>query len=1019
MVIMQTNTRPGFSSDDARQIVREYYGLQATVIKDLTAELDRNFYVRVSDGSEYVLKIAHEGWTDAELDLQNAALKHLAARVDFCPVLVPTLQQQDAAVPSDAAQNRYRVRLLTYLDGHPLVDFRPHSADLLRQVGTRLGQLSAALQSFSHAAKRLDYRWNITNVLHVTRFAEDMPSEKRGLVEHFADLYRETVVPQLSRLRHSFVYNDANDHNILVRVESLEAVSITGMIDFGDMAYGPTIAELAVALAYVMMRKEASLDAAAAVIQSYHEQFALTEMETSLLYALVAARLCLSVCISWYQQRQEPDNHYLSISERAAWELLTRWRGIHPQFAHSVFRHACGWSPHPTTQAVTEWLQRGTFHPILGYPLTQTNTVLFDLSVGSAELGTMDEFADTPHMTRRLFEGLEGGKVGIGRYDEARPIYTTDKYAVTHLERRTVHIGADLFAPASTLIHAPLDGEVFSVRDTGPEQDYGPTLILRHEPEAGIRFYTLYGHLGAEILDQWRTGDTITAGQVLASVGDCPRNGDCPPHLHFQIISDMLDYRGDFPGVVSPRYREVWLSLSPNPDLILRLPCELRAPHSPDAATLIDARRERLNPSMSISYKRPLQFERGYLHHLYDENGQTYLDCVNNVPHVGHSHPRVVRAAQRQMALLNTNTRYLHPLIVAYAERLRATLPEKLAICFFVNSGSEANELAIRLAQVYTGGTDFIVIDHAYHGHTTSLINLSPYKFKGRGGRGKPDHVEIATLPDGYRGPYRGFDAETGCSYAESVRDAAGRIQQRGRKLAGFFSEGVLSCGGQLTLPDDYLRAAFEHVRAAGGVCIADEVQIGFGRVGTHMWAFETQGVVPDIVTMGKPIGNGHPLAAVVTTRAIADAFHNGMEYFNTFGGNPVSCAIGLEVLKVIEDEGLQENARVVGDYFQERLRALQSRYPIIGHVRGSGLFLGVEFIRDHATLEAADHETTYIAEQMREKGFLISTEGPLHNVIKIKPPLIFQKKHVDLFTSALDDVLSHTVLKSNRGVRS
>ncbi|MBZ0289312.1 MAG: aminotransferase class III-fold pyridoxal phosphate-dependent enzyme, partial [Anaerolineae bacterium] len=217
--------------------------------------------------------------------------------------------------------------------------------------------------------------------------------------------------------------------------------------------------------------------------------------------------------------------------------------------------------------------------------------------------------------------------------------------------------------------------------------------------------------------------------------------------------------------------------------------------------------------------------------------------------------------------------------------------------------------------------------------------------------------------------------------------------------------------GGQLALPDDYLKAAFEHVRTAGGVCVADEVQVGFGRVGTHMWAFEAQGVVPDIVTMGKPIGNGYPLGAVVTTRAIADAFHNGMEYFNTFGGNPVACAVGLEVLNIIQDEGLQQNVREVGDYFQQSLKRLQERCPLIGHVRGSGLFLGVEFIRDQTTLEPADHETAYIVERMREKGFLVSTEGPLHNVIKIKPPIIFQKRHVDLFVAALADVLSDTVL--------
>lgn len=278
-------------------------------------------------------------------------------------------------------------------------------------------------------------------------------------------------------------------------------------------------------------------------------------------------------------------------------------------------------------------------------------------------------------------------------------------------------------------------------------------------------------------------------------------------------------------------------------------------------------------------------------------------------------------------------------------------------------------------------------------------------------GTGKPDHIEIATMPDGYRGEQRGFDAEAGNYYAQSVQTALDRIQQKGKKVAAFFTEGIMGCGGQMTLPDNYLETTYEMVRTTGGVCVADEVQIGFGRVGTHFWAFETQGVIPDIVTMGKPIGNGHPLGAVITTREIANAFNNGMEYFNTFGGNPVSCAIGLEVLNVIEEEHLQHNALEVGTYWKKYLHQLQGTYPIIGHIRGSGLFLGIEMIRNSETLEPADSETSYIVERMKQKGFLLSTEGPLHNVIKIKPPIIFTREHVDLFMIAFEEVLQDSVL--------
>src|SRR4029453_9157296 len=284
-----------------------------------------------------------------------------------------------------------------------------------------------------------------------------------------------------------------------------------------------------------------------------------------------------------------------------------------------------------------------------------------------------------------------------------------------------------------------------------------------------------------------------------------------------------------------------------------------------------------------------------------------------------------------QMAVLNTNTRYLHPAIVEYAGRLTATLPEPLAVCFFVCSGSEANELALPLARAHTRGTDVIAVQGGYHGNTQGLIDVSSYKFDGPGGSGPPSWVQTVPLPDDYRGLYRRDDPRRGERYAGHVRHAVEKIQERRGSPAAFLCESILSCGGQIELPPGYLEAAYRHAREAGAVCVADEVQVGFGRVGTHFWAFQTQGVVPDIVTLGKPIGNGHPLAAVVTTREIAASFANGMEYFNTFGGNPVSCRIGLAVLDVIRDEGLQQRALVLGERLMLGLARLSERHEIVG----------------------------------------------------------------------------------------
>ena len=446
------------------------------------------------------------------------------------------------------------------------------------------------------------------------------------------------------------------------------------------------------------------------------------------------------------------------------------------------------------------------------------------------------------------------------------------------------------------------------------------------------------------------------------------------------------------------------------PTRIFRYACGLPVVKGQDSrqrrtsVELLAARRRHLGPSLSISYQSPLHIVCGSRQYLYDAGGGRYLDCVNNVAHVGHSHPLVVRAASEQMAILNTNTRYLHEHLIEYTERLTATLPEPLSVVYLVNSGSEANELALRMARAHTGGNEVIVVDSAYHGNTSAMIDLSPYKFDGRGGRGCPSWVHKVPMPDVYRGAHHGPDAAK--LYADYVIEAARKIADTGQSLAAFFCESALSCGGQIILPRNYLSDVYTAVRNAGGVCVADEVQTGFGRAGTHFWMFETQGVVPDIVTLGKPIGNGHPLGAVITTREIAASFANGMEYFNTFGGNPVSCAVGLAVLDVIRDEELQQNALEVGDYLKQELRELQNKHSLIGDLRGLGLFLGIEFVRDPETLEPADSEAAQIVEHMKERCVLLSTDGPYHNVIKIKPPMVFSKADADLLISGLDCVV-------------
>lgn len=426
-----------------------------------------------------------------------------------------------------------------------------------------------------------------------------------------------------------------------------------------------------------------------------------------------------------------------------------------------------------------------------------------------------------------------------------------------------------------------------------------------------------------------------------------------------------------------------------------------------DYSDLLEARKNNIGRNLSIGYKDKLKIVKGALQYLYDDKGITYIDCVNNPSHVGHCHPVVVRKMQKQIATLNTNTRYLNDAITDYAAKLTATLPSKLRVCYFVNSGSEANDLAIRMSRHFTKQKDIIVLDHAYHGTSTVAIEMSPYKFDSKGGFGQMPWIHKAINPDLYRGPFKYEDTHAGEKYAADVQRIIDDLKKEDKAPAAFICETLLGVGGQIPLPKNYLKTVYEYVRASGGVCIADEVQVGFGRIGDHFWGFELQDVVPDIVVLGKPIGNGHPLAAVVVTEKIADAFNNGLEYFNTFGGNPVSMVTGLTVLDVIQDEEMQQHALEVGQHLMNGLKELMAKHPIISDVRGHGLFIGAEMVKDRTTMEPAIPEIDIVVEKMKANGYLLSTDGPLHNVLKIKPPMPFSKQNADEMVKLLAIALS------------
>ncbi|HLF30943.1 MAG TPA: aminotransferase class III-fold pyridoxal phosphate-dependent enzyme [Xanthomonadales bacterium] len=419
-------------------------------------------------------------------------------------------------------------------------------------------------------------------------------------------------------------------------------------------------------------------------------------------------------------------------------------------------------------------------------------------------------------------------------------------------------------------------------------------------------------------------------------------------------------------------------------------------------AELLRRRESALGPAYRLFYDKPVHLVRGQGVWLFDADGKRYLDCYNNVASVGHCHPHVVKALSEQAATLNTHTRYLHENVVRYAERLGATLPGDLQVCMFVCTGTEANDLAFRIARTVTGNDGAIVMEDAYHGNSMVVTELSTAEYPAAE---RPDYLVAVAAPDTFRGPFRQGDPGVSGKYAGLVDGAIAELARRGRKPAMFLCDGIFDSNGVLTAPGGYLREVYGKVRAAGGLCIADEVQSGLCRLGDHLWGFEDSGVVPDIVTMGKPIGDGHPLAAVVTTTAIAQAFSRKFHYFNTFGGNPVSTAVGLAVLDVIERENILQNVHDVGAYLAKGLRALAAQWPLVGDVRGKGLFYGLELVRDRATLEPAAEEAGHISDRLRGLGVLAGVSGPLHNVIKIRPPLVFEREHADLLLSGLDAV--------------
>lgn len=744
-----------------KEIFKEHYGLSVSDISTLEGYGSKNY--KISGPSFlYVFKWYEDSNERALIEAENELLCFLSEENSFdVPVPIHMKDSKNSMLSFNDEHESFG-RLISFLDGEFLKNVE-HTEELLFSFGRSLARLNLKLKHFNHPvilARQLD--WDIQNFCLNEKYFNDIncPSQK-ALVEYFYLQYNEVVLPNFHQLRKQLIHCDANTDNVLV-----DKNKVSGFIDFGDIVYSPLINEVAIACAYVALDKKSPIESIISIIKGYHSVTELQELELDMLYYLIAARLCISVCHSAHFKKLNPDSQYITTSEKSAWELLFKWLAISPIYAAQQFKKSVG------------------------------------------------------------------------------------LHTVSH------------------------------------------TSISRETDRRSAYF------------------------------------------------------------------------------------CK----------------------SLSLTYSQPIMIEKAAFQYMYDSCGNTYLDIYNNIPHVGHSHPTVVKAGQRQMAKLNTNTRYLYPELNNYAERLLSKFPINLNKVFFVNSGSAATDLALRLARVHTKAKDIVVMEHGYHGNTQAAVNVSHYKYNRKGGEGKKNYIHEIPLPKG--------DYSSHNPVHQTLMQTIDAIDST---VAAFICEPVVGCGGQVPLPKSFLSHVYQQVRKKGGVCISDEVQTGFGRLGDVFWGYELQEVVPDIVILGKPMGNGHPISAVVTTTEIAESFENGMEFFSSFGGNTVSCAIGNAVLDVIENEELQIHAKNIGDYLRENLEKLKKRFTHIGEVRGSGLFLGIEFINGPKNHSPNTQLANHIKNQLKEKFILVGTDGPYDNVIKIKPPMCFSKENADLFIKSLTEILEST----------
>ncbi len=964
----EVSPRPGVDVARATDLVREVYGVEGAV-SELGSHQDRNFRIDTADGAR-VLKVANRGWGRAAVEAQNSALLHIAGLDAGFDAPIP-LAGLDGGVVHDVTDVDGAVlplRLLTYVDGLPLSDTRHLSPLVIADLGRLAGRASAALAGFEHPGLTRVVQWDLMRAdeVLVGLLGSIGDPDRRALVADRAAAAAEQLAPIADRLRVQAIHGDVTDDNVVGDRDDAGRIRPRGIIDFGDLTRSWLVGDLAVTCASILRHSPADPFAVVHAIRAFHDVVPLTDDDVAALWPLVVLRGAVLVASGEHQAALDPDNDSATGPLESEWRIFHTARSVPFAIAEAVIRAALGCETAAHHAAAHDAVRSARrLFPSVDDP------AVVDLSVTSAALHSGRFLARSVEIEILRDAAAATGGGAVTRWAEAR---LTRTVLDSPDEPATNALGVELVLPHGTAAVSPWDATVADVDGT----------TVRLDSAAGR--LTVHG-LALTVA----VGSTLRAGAPLGVVGS--------GHVRLGLC---VDPSIDPPGFATATTAAGWTVLCPDPSPLLGVDV---AAARDDAAALLSRRDDVLAGVQEHYYVEPMRIERGWRHHLVDTSGRSYVDMVNNVAAVGHGHPRLADAVDRQMRLLNTNSRFHYGAITEFSERLAALAPDGLDTVFLVNSGSEAVDLALRIAQAVTDRPDVVAVREAYHGWTmlsdavTTSLYDNPHALTTR-----PDWVHLVSAPNSYRGTFRGADAAAG--YAEEIRALVASLVADGRPPAAYIAEPVFGNAGGVLLPEGYLAAAYDAVRAAGGLCIADEVQVGYGRLGHYWWAHEMDGVVPDIITIAKAMGNGQPLGAVITTRAIADAFAAQGAFFSSAGGSPVSCVVGLTVLDVIEDEGLQANAARVGDRIIARCHELMARYPIVGAIHGMGLYLGIELVRDRETLEPATAECYAICERLRELGVVVQPTGERANVLKMKPPMCLTVESADFVVECLETVL-------------